>query len=118
MIKAIRRFFERGRKGYCRNDLWSWEYFFSKLISQSLREFKANCHSYPSEDITWEGWMAILDEMIECFDEQWRAVDNIPCKPGTRTIDFGLIRKRQEYKANKLHRGLELLEKYYYDLWD
>ena len=118
MIEDIKRFIERGLKGYCREDLWSWENFFSKLVSKSLREFKDSCHSYPSEDVTWEGWMAILDEMIECFDEQWRTVDNIPCKSGTSTLDLDLMGKRHKHKAERLHRGLELLEKYYYDLWD
>ena len=119
MLRAIRRFIERGRKGYCYEDLWNWDYFFSKLVSNSLREFKANCHAYPGQDVTWEEWMVILDEMIECFDEQWRNTDNnIPFKPGTRIIDGDVLNKRQRRKEEKLHRGLELLEKYYYGLWD
>lgn len=113
MIKAIRRFIERGRKGYCYEDLWSFDCWLSKTIAGGLREFKADCHGYPGEDMTWEKWMATLDEMIECFDEQSRGIDNLPSKNFIETWE-----KRQAYKAERLHRGLELLEKYFYDLWD
>jgi len=118
MFRWLRRFIERGCKGYCYEDLWSFDNWLSKLIANGLREFKRNCHSYPSQGVTWEEWMATLDELIECFDEQWRSADNIPLKPGINTIDFDLIHRRKEHKVAKLHRGLELLEKYYYDLWD
>jgi len=114
MIRAIRRFWERGRKGYCYEELWSFDNWLSALIARGLREFKENCHSYPSKDITWEGWMAILDEMIECFEEQTRKTDNVELEGGFLKV----WKKRQKDKAAKLHRGLELLEKFYYDLWD
>ena len=113
MIKAIKRFIERGRKGYCYKDLWSFDNWLSKTITRGLREFKENCHSYPSEDITWEGWMKVLDEIIECFEEQTRNGDNFPSGNVVETW-----RRCQTHKANMLHRGLYLLERYYYDLWD
>ena len=113
MFDRLRKFIERGKKGYCYEDLWSFDCWLSRAIANGLREFKANCHAYPSEAITWEGWMAILDEMIECFDEQSRGIDNFP-----EGNFLELWEKRQEHKKQKLHRGLELLGKYYYDLWD
>ena len=112
MIGAIKRFWERGRKGYCYEDLWSFENWLSKTIANGLREFKENCHTYPNDIDDFDVWLKTLDEMIECFDEQSRGIDNIGG-------DFmGGWQKRQEIKKQKLHRGLELLEKYYYDLWD
>lgn len=118
MFNGIRDFIQRGRKGYITSDLWQWDNFFSKLIVNSLREFKKNCHSYPSQDITWEEWMSILDEIIDCFEEQGRGVDNIPLKKNGKTLNFDAMRKREKLHADKLHRGFELLEKYYFDLWD
>ena len=112
MIKAIRRFLERGRKGYCYEDLWSFNNFLSGLIARALREFKVNCHGYPGDGISWEEWMTILDEMIECFEEQTRSLDNV----GQDILERW--KERRDVQKRKLHRGLELLEKYYYDLWD
>lgn len=112
MIKAIKRFIERGKKGYCYEDLWSFGHWLSELIARGLREFKGNCHTYPGDGITWEEWMATLDEMIECFEEQTRGIDNYHGNL------LELWQKREEQQKVKLHRGLELLEKYYYDLWD
>lgn len=114
MFNSIRKFFERGRKGYCYEDLWNWDYFFSKLIANSLREFKKNCHTYPNDIDDWEDWDKVLDEMIECFEEQMRGIENI-----AKDRDFiKAWDKRREHQKERLHRGLELLEKYYYDLQD
>lgn len=112
MIKAIRRFWERGRKGYCYADLWSFDSWLSKTIATGLREFKEDCHSYPNDIDDFEEWMTILDEMIECFEEQTRDITN---------LDGNFIERmntRKEMQKAKLHRGLELLERYWYDLWD
>ena len=112
MIRAIRRAYDRARKGYCYEDLWSFDNWLSKLIANGLREFKAECHGYPNDVDDWDEWMSILDEMIECFEEQTRGIDNL-------NGDFiERFKNRQELKKKKLHRGLELLERYYYDLWD
>lgn len=114
MFKSIRKFIERGRKGYCYEDMWEFDNWLSKLIANGLREFKANCHSYPSEGVTWEEWMAILDEMIECFEEQARGIENLP-----RGADFMKVwEARIAHRKKKLSRGFKLLQKYYYDLWD
>ena len=114
ITRAIRRAWERSRKGYCYEDLWMFDHWLSKMIARGLREVKANCHTYPSQDITWEEWLAVLDEMAECFEEQTRGIDNL-------NFDGDFMetwRKRQEHQKERLHRGLELLERYYYDLWD
>lgn len=112
MFKAIRKFIERGRKGYCNEDLWEFDNWLSSLIARSLREFKLNCHGYPNDIDDWDKWMATLDEMIDCFEEQSRDIDNISSN-FTETYN-----KRMAIKKAKLHRGLELLERWFYDLWD
>lgn len=109
---GIKEFIERGRKGYTRRDLWNFDEWLSKLIANGLRELRKNCHGYPNDIDNWEDWMKVLDEMIECFEEQNRRIDNID-------KDFlNTFNKRAENKKAKLHRGLELLERYYFDFWD
>ena len=55
--------------------------------------------------------------MIECFEEQTRGLENIPLiKNGV--YDDSSWKERHRQQKLKLSRGLELLEKYYYDLWD
>ena len=112
MIKSLRKFIERGRKGYCYEDLWQFDNWLSSLIATGLREFRADCHTYSNDCDDWEDWMAILDEMIECFEEQTRGIENI-------SGDFmEFWKQRMDHKKERLHRGLALLERYYYDLWD
>ena len=113
MFEVIRRFIERGRKGYCYEDLWEFDNWLSSLIARGLREFKKNCHTYPNDLNDWDKWMATLDEMIDCFEEQSRNIENLPDTNMLKTYS-----QRQKIKKQKLHRGLGLLEKYYYDLWD
>lgn len=114
MIRWLRRFWERGRKGYCYEDLWSFDNWLSKTLAKGLREFKALNHGYPNDINDWDEWMAVLDEMIECFEEQTRDIENIAHDENV----LETWRKRHEHQKRQLHRGLELLEKYYYDLWD
>ena len=116
MFRAIRRFIERGRKGYCSEDLWNFDYFLSDFLKRALIDFRKNVHSYPSSDVTWEEWLAIIDEMIDCFAEQNRSIDNVVDELGNLNRDLHI--KRFNHKKAKLNRGLELLEKYYYDLWN
>jgi len=111
MLNTIRDFIQRGRKGYASRDLWSFSNWLSTLIASGLREFKKNCRTYPSDGISWEEWMTTLDEMIECFEEQARSLNNIG---GENFMDNW--RKRREVQKKKLHRGLELLGKYWWDL--
>ena len=113
MFNGIKDFIQRGRKGYTTSDLWSFDNWLSQLIARGLREFKGNCHSYPGEGVTWKEWMQILDEMIECFEEQTRNIDNL--LPDDRMEVYS---QRIATKREKLHRGFELLEKFYFDLWD
>ena len=112
MLRGIRRWLERARKGYCYSDLWSFDHWLSKTIARGLREFKEITYTYPNDIDDWEEWMKILDEMIECFAEQARGIDNLDGDFMER------YKRRQENRKAKLHRGLELLGKYYYDLWD
>lgn len=116
MIRAIRWlrcFWERGTKGYCFRDLWSFDSWLSKTIARGLKEFRQNCCGYPNDIDDWDKWMAVLDEMAECFEEQTRDIDNL--------ADFNSMKawmSKDKDRKKKLHRGFQLLEKYYYDLWD
>ncbi len=112
MFESIREFIERGRKGYCSKDLWDFDSWLSSLIARGLREFKQTCSSYPNDIDDWDKWMSTLDEMIECFEEQDRGITNL-------SANFKVTyNKRMAIKKAKLHRGLELLERYWWDLWD
>jgi len=113
MLRAIRRFWERGRKGFTLEDMWSFDNWLSQTITRGLKEFRANVHGYPSEAVTFERWLEILDEMIKCFEAQTRTIDNLPNKNQLK-----VWQERQAYKKKQLKRGLQLLQKYYYDLWD
>lgn len=113
MFDGIRDFIQRGRKGYASRDLWSFDNWLSKTIARGLRELKSTTSTYPNDIMEWDEWMKILDEMIECFDEQTRGMDNL--LEGKSLDDYHKMMKR---KKQKLHRGLQLLERYYYDLWD
>ena len=113
IIRWLKRFWERGTKGYCYEDLWEFDHFLSRFLVRALREFKANCHTYPNDIGDWETWQKTLDEMIECFDEQARNIDNLL---GVDRIE--LWNKKLEERKAKIHRGFELLGKYYHDLWD
>ena len=59
IIGSIGRFIERGRRGYCWEDLWSFDHWLSGIIANGLRECKNHCSAYPGEGVTGGEWMAI-----------------------------------------------------------
>lgn len=42
-------FYQRGKKGYCNEDLWDLYHWFTKLFPQMLEDFLAHQHGFPCE---------------------------------------------------------------------
>lgn len=47
-IHNVKMFIQRGKKGYCDEDLWEMDHWFSKLLPRMLEEFKTKNLGIPS----------------------------------------------------------------------
>lgn len=80
------------------DEVWNLFSSLSVVIADGLRRLHNGAHCYP-EEMTYDEWRAILDEMARDF--QKAALHD--------------RRAREPYKPT---RGLELLEKWWFALWD
>lgn len=105
-ISEIRYFIQRGKRGYSNRDLWSFDFYLSKLIADGLKDFKKHLHGYPAKLNSFEEWLSIIDEIIEGFEYY-------------NEIDCGFPDKEQWDKINeKLNKSFKLLNKWFGALWD
>lgn len=123
IFPSIRRFFQRGRNGYCRSDVWDIDAWFLKIIPHMLGDLIEHGMSYPGRDEadTYEKWIEILRYMKFCFEEsseetcsQKNPYDIFTQEKEHMEEDLKLDKYRQKMKQE----GLELFIKWFDDLWD
>lgn len=100
-------FIERGRRGFSRSDVWSFDTYLAQVIAGGVRELAGNLHGCPPAlvdgddvDAGCERWAQILDEIAMGF-EHWATND-------TRGAD----------DLAELNRSLDLLRQWWGHLWD
>ena len=134
-FRKIKWMFQRAKYGYCDMDLWSLFYTLGNYIASTTQELKCRTHGYPL-DCTEDEWMEILQQISNSFylatnEECWT-------NPYEEEVGFGYIPPEdrtpiQKEALNKwiekeiendwlmnirLQEGFQLLNKWFYHLWD
>jgi len=102
---SIVSFFQRGKRGYAYSDVWDFDSYLAKVLYGGLSELKEKTKAisiHPNE-VSYEEWLSILDEMIEGFKAR------VECEDFEQYINNDVDKK--------LKRSLELLSKYFNNLW-
>lgn len=102
-------FIKRGMHGYTDSDVYDFDIWFINTIPKMLQELVENTAIIPNETQYYTEWKQKVNEIIDCFKEVQK-IDNIPTS--SDDIDV-LLTKRNEF----LDKGLELLKKYFNELW-
>jgi hypothetical protein len=103
---------QRADRGWSEQDFWNFNSYHSWMMISVLERFKTGV-GYPG-GMTWDEWMAILDEMIDGFKADIMITDMIGYEPE-------IHESYDEWSAllqAKLDRALTLFVKYYQTLWD
>lgn len=127
-------------KGYSDKDVYSIRDWFLYTMPKMLKEMEQNLHGHPA-DMTDEQWKIILDKMAFCFKEahddtcsqinEYEDLFDInysrnfngsytPIISDEDIYEKWKVRQEQisEYQNKMLHEGLDLFQKYFWDLWD
>ena len=111
--RCLKYAWQRATRGYSDLDLWNLDTFYLNLFTNSLIDFKENLHGAPSEFFDEEAenqiqkWEEYLEEMIQHFNNA--KIDfNGPDGEG-RSLEF---------LEPELKKGLDMMSKVFYDLWD
>ena len=99
--RKIKFFFQRRLRGFDDSEIWSLDQDLAKHILPRLKRYKEVNGGHPQE-LSWEQWMDILDEMIQTFE--FLASD----------AKYDCFDKS---KWKEINKGLHLFAKYYSDLW-
>lgn len=146
--RNLRYVLQRATKGYCDQDLWNLDYFYSQLFVDTLTDFSKQLHGAPSEFYDEESgsisrWIDYINEMRDHFynsieenevqknEIEYNHSFEIDRETGElRNTDTSLqneearakwLAREQEIQAwrdAELAKGMQMLEKVYHDLWD
>jgi hypothetical protein len=131
-ILYIKRFIQRGYRGYGDSDMWSMHAHITEVTLKMLKHLKKIAHGHPvfkdlSEDKYGAGmkrWKNILQQMIDGFQilydcdygiKEWGGYCNIKQKKRMEKAGIKFTTKEEE---KKVKIAFELLVKYYHSLWD
>ena len=96
-------FWERGRKGYCRRDVWNLYVHLSEMISNSTLDLIKETHGYPPS-LEEDEWEPILLKISKGFAKIVE-LENSGEEPS-------------EEDMKQIDESFDLLKKYFYYLWD
>jgi hypothetical protein len=73
----IRRFIQRGRRGWSEMDAWSLDLYLARVMSESIGYLAENGHTYPGTDQweTPEKWQAHLRDLSQRLT-RWNGDDS------------------------------------------
>ena len=128
---GIKSFYLRGKNGWSPYDTWNMDCYLLKILPEMLRHLAKNDNTHPflTFPITEESikedenkWVEILNYMAECFEEadedrvsNYEKENKIDRYSDDYYNNYSLI---QKYRDDKKNEGLELLKKYFWNLWD
>lgn len=103
---------QRITRGYCDYDTWNLDSYYSNLISSSIMYLREHTHGYPVEFQTFEEWQDTLFNIAKNLSES--NIDVLDLKDWT-------VEKHDKLEATRKAQqnyALDLLKKYYDNLWD
>jgi hypothetical protein len=102
--RPVRKFVDRGRRGWSREDVWSFDSYLARVIGEGVEALRSG-GAYPG-DMTPEEWDAILERMSKGFlayaDDQFRWGD----------------KEAQDAAYAGVQESLKLFKKHFSGLWD
>ena len=113
LIKKIKWFIQRGKRGYSDQDVWSLDSYLMEWLPKALRQLAKNHIGYPI-GLSDKEWISILNKMADGFDAE-RINDNLYFDGKISVCDAV---KNEKIVHEKLQNSLKLFVKYFRNLWD
>ena len=99
-IRFFKFTYQKIKRGFNDSETWNLDWETAAFLAKRLKRFKTVNNGYPN-NLTDKEWDLILGEMIDGFEAYSR-------------YDIFI---REEETEKKIDRSLELLSKYFRDLW-
>jgi hypothetical protein len=123
--RRIYWFFQRGFRGYGDCDVWDFDLYLAKIISNGLKQLKKEEHGCPGniynkyfirknltqkqkDKLAIKEWNIILDIIIRGFE----------LVPELFEMEILKNKKLKDNYMCKLEQAFDLMKKYYFNFWD
>lgn len=67
LYRAVKRFIQRGRRGWADEDVWNLDHYLSGVIAGTLKHLADTSHSYPLQYGDFDSWRTTLLVMAGVF---------------------------------------------------
>jgi len=121
----IKYFIQRGKRGYADCDLWDFDVYLAKTLTNALKDFKKinqgiapniyrkyinrkDLTQKQKDELAKKEWNTILDIMIRGFSI-------VPKLFEGKVLNNKILKEGYMYE---LGIAFDFLKKYYFDLWD
>jgi len=131
--RRVKWFFHRGWYGWAPNDVWSFDHYLAKVISEGVARLKKNNIGCPSElleakdnyewtdeeyELAEKKWDTILDQIIKGFRTYTEAEDCGDCGYGMTIFSKDPKHTCKKHDIEDYEKGWDLFRKYFMGLWD
>ncbi len=124
--RYVKRFIQRGKRGYANCDVWGLNYYLSDVIEHSIRDLKKNLNGHPI-GLTEGQWVDILNSISYTFNlaKQCSEGDLMLLRDKKDRNKYTTIFEKdnntrcmnlKEIKAYDL--GFKNFKEYFHNLWD
>lgn len=126
ILRKIKYFIQRGRRGYSDEDTWDFDSYLCKIIPPAIRELKkgTGCpHEFydkeKKNDECWK-WKEVLEEIAQGFEahDEINHMRYFQMKKEGEYFTQEIDKERLKNLTAKQKRGMELFCKYFGNLWD
>ena len=139
--RYIKRFWQRGIRGYGDSDVWSLHYYLADVIFGTTKSLRDKLHGHPC-DLDPKKWREVLEYIMWTFDtslkisegEWWyleperrtecemnklkNMVKDLEKKHKTSKLDNTNYHVMDYAECERYEKGWDLFRKYFFSLWD
>lgn len=108
MVREIKYFIQRGRRGYSDRDMWCFDNYLATIIPPVVRHYKGSTTCPPDlydkgHKNEYHKWDEVLEEIAQGFEVAKRECNTL---------------ESEEEDLIKFRRAMDLLKKHFFSLWD
>lgn len=135
MYRAVKRFIQRGKRGWANEDTWGLCHQLSDVFIGSVKYLRKTAHGYPCGMVGTQGvalskndkglkeWKRILGEIIWTFETAKKVLDHdlvyiADERYRNRYEKSGKFKVMTKDECKRYRQGWKYFQDYYFDLWD
>lgn len=119
VFRKVKWFYQRGKRGYADNSVWSLDWYLCSFMGDALRELADSVHGVPIIDtgrkfedpndcdcLTMEEWKFTIRYLADTFDL------------GRKIQDYDVKPEEMDAALKRFKHGMAMFTEYFFNLWD